>query len=101
VKSAIPLVEQMQQAARCAQTFSALRAAVFMRGDGPQKPVQCGKRLAFAPQLQPGLERRDLRAQKGQESPQRGAVQGPFVNLWLAGWRHIADHPTARRNNVL
>ncbi len=74
MKSAIPPVEQMQEAARCAQTFSTLRAAVFMRGDGPQKPVQCGERLSFAPQLQPGLQRRDLRAQKGQEPPQRGAM---------------------------
>jgi hypothetical protein len=101
VKSAIPPVEQMQQAARCAQTFSALWAAVFMRGDGPQKPVQCGERFPFAPQLHPGLQRRDLRAQKGQETPQCGTMQGPFVSLWLTWWRHIADHPAVGRDNVL
>ena len=74
MKSAIPPVEQMQQAARCAQTFAAWRAAVFMRGDGPQEPMQSGERFPFVPQLQPGLQCRDLRAQKGQETPQRGAM---------------------------
>jgi len=56
VKSMIPPVEQMQQAARCARTDPALRAAVFVRGDGRQKSVQCGERFPFAPQLQPGLQ---------------------------------------------
>lgn len=101
MKSAIPPVEQMQQAARCAQSFSALRAAVFMRGDGPQKPVQCGKRFPFAQQLQPGLQRCDLRAQKGQEPPQRGAMQSSFVNLWLTWRSHVAHDSAVGRDHLL
>jgi hypothetical protein len=101
VKSAIPPVEQMQQTTCYAQNFSALRAAVFMRGDGPQEPMQCGEWFLFAPQLQPGLERRDLRAQKGQEPPQRGTMQGPFVNLWLAWWSHVAHYSAVGRDHLL
>jgi hypothetical protein len=91
----------VQQAARCAQSFSALRAAVFMRGDGPQEPVQCGERFPFAPQLQSSLQRRDLRAEKGQKPPQRGTMQGPFVNLWLAWRSHVTDDSAVGRNYVL
>jgi hypothetical protein len=101
VKSAIPLVEQMQQTARCAQTLSALRAAVFMRGDSPQKPMQRGERFLFTPQLQPRLNRRDLGAEKGQEPPQRGPMQGPFVNPRLAWWRHVAQHSAVGRDHLL
>ena len=63
--------------------------------------MQCGERIPFAPQLQPGLQRRDLRAEKGQEPPQRGAMQGAFVNLWLAWRSHVAHDSAVGRDDVL
>jgi hypothetical protein len=101
VKSAIPPVEQMQQTAGCAQTLSAWRAAELVRGDGSEKAMQRGERFLLTPQLQSGLERRDLCADKRQKPPQRRAVQSPFVNPLLVGGRHIADHPAAGRNDLL
>jgi hypothetical protein len=91
----------MQQTAGCAQVFPTLRAAVLVRGDGPQEPMQRGERFLLTPQLQSGLEGRELDAEKRQKPPQRRAVQGPFVNLVLTLWRHIADHPAVGRNDLL
>jgi hypothetical protein len=28
-------------------------------------------------------------------------MQGPFVNLWLARWRHVAHHSAVGRDNLL
>ena len=61
-KNAVPAVDQMKQAARCAQELTTLRAAVFMRADGPDKAVHRGERIVFAPELQTGLQRGGLSA---------------------------------------
>jgi len=68
-KCAVPTVDQMKQAARCAEDLPALLAAVFMRADSAHKAVQRGERIAFAPELQTGLQGGGLGTKEEHEPP--------------------------------
>jgi len=100
-KNAVPPVDQMKQAARCAQDLPALFAAVFMRAGRTDKAVHRGERIAFAPELQAGLQGGSLRAEEEHEPPQCRAVQCPLVDLLLVRRRDVADRPAARRYGSL
>ena len=91
----------MKQAARCAEDLPALLAAVFMRADSAHKAVQRGERIAFAPELQTGLQGGGLGTKEEHEPPQRRAVQGTLVDLLLPRRCDVADRPADRRYGSL
>lgn len=72
-----------------------------MRADRADKAVHPGKRFVFAPELQAGLQRGGLGAEKEHEPPQRRAVQCALVDLLLACRRDVTDRPTAWRDGSL